>query len=155
MWPNISNWATTSSLSVSLTYSTIYTKPHKPHGSRQVQCIYSEIGNGTSLTNFPKIYKHMEFKTRVEVNTAKERFVRFSKGDISLTFSLCIRDFYLLLIQIEWLGKQVISYARPLLSNRNRGTDREINSKGEKILLITPSNTWRHKNNLNELCKYK
>ncbi len=59
----------------------------------------------------------MEFKTRVEVNTAKERFVRFSKGDISLTFSLCIRDFYLLLIQIEWLRKQVISYARPLLSN--------------------------------------
>lgn len=74
----------------------------------------------------------MEPKTWVEVNMAKEHFVRFSKGDISITFSLCIRDFYLLLIQIEWLGKQVISYTRPLLSNRNRGTDREINSKRKK-----------------------
>ncbi len=97
----------------------------------------------------------MESKTRVEVNTAKERFVQFSKGDISITFSLWIRDFYLLLIQIEWLGKQVISYAKPLLSNRNRGTDREINSKGKKDFWSHQVTLETYKNNLDELCKYK
>lgn len=122
--------ATTSSLSVSLTYSTIYRKT--------TRAPRLQTGSMYLLSNWKRNLSD-QFPQNIQTygieNTAGSQYGKgtlcmifffFPKGAISRTFSLCVTDFYLLLIQIEWLGKQVFSKHTPLLcSNQNRGTDSE------------------------------